>query len=126
MTTPDITSATATPVSPDRKKIYDKINKTAEEFEAVFITQMMKPMFDMVKVNSEFGGGKGEEVFRDFTIEEYGKRLSSKGGIGIANHVREQLIYAQAAQEHPGASPERLAVAIKELTTEAKRAGALN
>ena len=74
-----------------------KIEATAKDFEAVFITEMLKPMMNMIEVNSEFGGGKGEEIFRDFTINEYGKKLSAQGGIGIAKHVKDQLIRLQEA-----------------------------
>ncbi len=74
-----------------------KIEATAQDFEAVFITEMLKPMMNMVEVDSQFGGGRGEEVFRDFTINEYGKKLASQGGIGIAKHVKDQLIRLQEA-----------------------------
>lgn len=72
-----------------------KIDKTAQDFEAVFVTEMMKPMFNMIKVDDEFGGGKGEEVFRGFLLNEYGKDLAQKGGFGIAPQVKAQLIRMQ-------------------------------
>ena len=72
-----------------------KIEATAEDFEAVFITEMLKPMFDMVEVDPVFGGGKGEEVFRDFQLNEYGKMISKQGGIGLAEQVKSQLIQMQ-------------------------------
>lgn len=73
-----------------------KINETAEEFEAMFISEMFKPMFESVKVNETFGGGKGEEIFSGFLRDEYGKMLAQTGGIGIADLVREQLIEMQS------------------------------
>lgn len=126
MTTPAITSQVSEPLSAERKKTFDRINKTAQEFESVFIAEMLKPMVNMVEVNPDFGGGRGEEVFRDFTTNEYAKKLTSQGGIGIANHVREQLIHMQAANEHPGARPDRLALAIKDMMAEAKKVDRLN
>ena len=41
-----------------------QINNAAHDFEAVFATQMMTPMFEGLDVNPMFGGGKGEEMFR--------------------------------------------------------------
>ena len=79
------------------EKDMEKINKTAQDFEAVFVTEMMKPIFNTVQVDPEFGGGKGEEVFRDFMLNEYGKKLAAQGGFGIAPHVRDQLIRLQEA-----------------------------
>jgi flagellar protein FlgJ len=72
-----------------------KIEATAQDFEAVFITEMLKPMFEMMEVDPFFGGGKGEEVFRDFQLNEYGKMISKQGGIGLAEDVKAQLIHAQ-------------------------------
>ena len=90
-------------------KDMERINKTAEDFEAVFVTEMLRPMMNMVKVDPEFGGGKGEEVFRDFTLNEYGKKMASQGGFGIATHVKDQLIRMQAQAAHPGADPVAMA-----------------
>ena len=78
-----------------------KINETAEEFEAMFISEMFKPMFESVKVNETFGGGKGEEIFSGFLRDEYGKLLAQTGGIGIAELVRQQLIEMQSKASKP-------------------------
>ena len=40
-----------------------RAEQAAEDFEAVFIGEMLKPMFSMIEVNENFGGGKGEEIF---------------------------------------------------------------
>lgn len=99
------------------EKDMKKIDKTAEDFEAVFVTEMLRPMMNMIKVDPEFGGGKGEEVFRDFTLNEYGKRMASQGGFGIATHVKDQLIKLQAQAALPGATPQVLAEAIRDAKT---------
>ncbi len=71
----------------------------ANEFEAMFITQMLKPLFESIEVNPMFGGGKGEEIFQGFLVEEYGKSLSQAGGIGLADHVKQELIRIQEAAQ---------------------------
>ena len=76
-----------------------KIDASAIDFEAVFITEMLKPMFEMVEVDDVFGGGKGEEVFRNFQLNEYGKMISKQGGIGLADTVRAQLIQLQLSSK---------------------------
>lgn len=65
------------------------------DFEAMFIAQMLKPIFESIEVNPIFGGGKGEEVFSGFLIEEYGKSLSRAGGIGIADNVKQEMLRIQ-------------------------------
>lgn len=74
----------------------EAIDKAAQQFEAVFLTQMMKPMFEGVKPAPMFGGGKGEEVFQGMMLEQYGKIMAERGGIGIADQVRTEMIRMQA------------------------------
>lgn len=79
-------------------KNMEKIAGAAEEFEAMFISEMMKPMFEGISVDGPFGGGKGEDVFRGFLLQEYGKITAKTGNVGIADHVKEHLIKMQETQ----------------------------
>jgi Rod binding domain-containing protein len=76
-------------------KVMRRIEESARDFEAVFLTEMIKPMFEGLEVDETFGGGKGEEVFQDMMIEQYGKKMSEAGGIGLASIVRDELIRQQ-------------------------------
>lgn len=74
----------------------DKIEEAAREFEAVFIAEMLKPMFEGVnEPDPFFGGGKGEEIFNGMMVQEYGKILADRGGIGIADFVKAELLKIQ-------------------------------
>jgi Rod binding domain-containing protein len=75
-----------------------RIEEAAKEFEAMFLSEMLKPMFEGLEVNELFGGGKGEEIFKDFLITEYGKKMSNAGGIGLAKFVQDELIRQQEGQ----------------------------
>lgn len=84
----------------------ERIDEAATEFEAVFLTEMMKPMFEGIMQSNElFGGGKGEEVFKGFMLQEYGKMMAANGGIGISDAVRAEMIHIQESQNmtHTGA-----------------------
>lgn len=73
-----------------------QIEEAAKEFEAVFLAEMLKPMFEGVKEPDPlFGGGKGEEIFNGFMVQEYGKIMAERGGIGIAEYVKAELIRIQ-------------------------------
>lgn len=72
-----------------------KINETAQEFEAVFISQMLQHMFAGIEVDEEFGGGHGEEMFKSLLVDEYGKLMAKAGGIGVADHVRQEMLNLQ-------------------------------
>ncbi len=69
--------------------------KAAQSFEAVFISQMFGHMFEGVGKDTLFGGGQGEEMFRPMMLDEYGKLVAQKGGIGIADAVLRTLISQQ-------------------------------
>lgn len=73
-----------------------KAEEAAREFEAVFVAEMMKPMFAGLKTEAPFGGGKGEEVFRSVLLQEYGKLISQTGSIGLADQVKQEIINMQA------------------------------
>lgn len=74
----------------------ERTRAAAEEFEAVFLSQMLGHMFSGIEVDPMFGGGNGEEMFKGMMVEEYGKQLASTGGIGIADQVQAKLIEMQS------------------------------
>lgn len=78
-------------------KNLQKINDAAHEFEAVFMSEMMKPMFEGLSTDGMFSGGKGEEIFRGMLLQEYGKMLSQTGSVGIADQVKAEMIRMQGA-----------------------------
>ena len=67
----------------------------ADDFEAVFLGQMLKPMFEGIKPEAPFGGGNSEAMWRSMQIEEYGKAITKAGGIGIADNVYQEIIKLQ-------------------------------
>lgn len=75
-----------------------EITAKAEEFEAVFLSQMLGHMFDGIETNDTFGGGAGEDVYKSMMVEEYGKILAKTGGIGVADHVKAEMIRLQEMQ----------------------------
>ena len=75
-----------------------RIHEVAKDFEAMFMTEMLKPMFAELKVDARFGGGKGEEIFRGFMLQEYGKLIAERGEIGIADAVKGELIRMQSEE----------------------------
>jgi Rod binding domain-containing protein len=67
----------------------------AQEFEAVFIAQMLQPMFAGLSTDGPFGGGRGEEVFRSQLIEQYGKEIAAGGGIGLTDALTREILSLQ-------------------------------
>jgi Rod binding domain-containing protein len=75
----------------------DEARRVAEEFEAVFLTEMLAPMFDGIETDGLGGGGLGEEIFRPMLIECYAEALSRAGGVGIADSIVRELVRMQQA-----------------------------
>ena len=82
-------------IDPSKIKNYDQIDAKAREFEAVFLAEMMKPMFESVDVDPLFGGGQAEDIFRGMQVQEYGKQIAETKGIGLADFVKRELIRIQ-------------------------------
>ncbi|MGQ2974014.1 MAG: rod-binding protein, partial [Brevundimonas mediterranea] len=68
------------------------MRETAEAFEASFLSQMLKPMFEGLKTDGMFGGGHAEETWRGFMVEAMAKQTVQAGGIGLADQVVAQMI----------------------------------
>ena len=78
-----------------RVQSIDAAKKAAQEFEAVFISQMLKPMFESIEIEPPFGGGSGEEVWKGLQVEEYGKAIARAGGIGLADQIFAEILKMQ-------------------------------
>lgn len=76
-----------------------KIDEAAQEFEAVFLSAMLQPMFEGIKPDDTFGGGKGEEMFQSLMLSEYGKIMSKTGQIGLADQVKAEMIRMQEGKK---------------------------
>lgn len=76
------------------------MQEAAQEFEAVFLSQMLSAMFAGVNTSGMFGGGSGEDTYRTFLYQELGKAISRSGGVGISDGVlREMLKHQEVATQ---------------------------
>ena len=73
----------------------EAVRRTAEKFEAQFISQMLGHMFKGIGTDGMFGGGQAESMWRDFYIEEVGKVIAHRGGIGVSDVIERQLLQLQ-------------------------------
>jgi flagellar protein FlgJ len=75
-----------------------QVRKAAQEFEGLFLSQMLQPMFSDLGAGEPFGGGPSEEIWRSMLVDEYGKSLARAGGIGLADRVMTEMLRAQEAR----------------------------
>jgi flagellar protein FlgJ len=73
--------------------------KTAEDFEAFFLGQMLQPMFNGLEAEAPFGGGHAEKIWRTMMVDEMGKAMAEAGGIGIADQVQREILRLQEAEQ---------------------------
>ena len=73
----------------------ERANATAKEFEAFFMSQVMESMFAGIETDGPLGGGFGEGVFRSLLLQEFGKQIANRGGVGIADAVQKEILRIQ-------------------------------
>lgn len=66
------------------------IRNAAQEFEAVFLTEMLKHA-GLGKMPEAMNGGVGEAAFADFLAREYAMGIAQTRSIGIADRVYDVL-----------------------------------
>jgi len=56
---------------------------------------MLQHMFAGIPTDGPFGGGDGDQMFRSLLLQEYGKQIAARSGIGIADAVERELLRQQ-------------------------------
>ncbi|MGE4350568.1 MAG: rod-binding protein [Bdellovibrionales bacterium] len=72
-----------------------ELEKTAKDFEAVFMAQMLKPMWDGLETDAMFGGGPGEDAMKDLLLQEYGKSMVRNDQYGLSPAIMDAMIRMQ-------------------------------
>lgn len=96
-----IDAASAKPLNKTARIDPEQARKAAQDFESVFLSQYIGFMFEGIRTDGMFGGGTGEDIFRSLLVQEYGRLIAERGGVGIADAVMTQLIAMQETR-HDG------------------------
>ena len=89
-----VSPALLQPAAPARI-VPERIRQTAEDFEASFLSQMLKPMFEGLSTDGPFGGGDAEGTWRGFLVDAMARQTAKAGGIGLADHVVSEMLRMQ-------------------------------
>jgi peptidoglycan hydrolase FlgJ len=92
---PQIGPQTATPPATNATGDASAAQKTGQDFESFFLSQVFESMFNGVSTDPMFGGGNGETVYRSLLLQEYSKVAAKNGGVGIADAVQREILRAQ-------------------------------
>lgn len=75
------------------KPVPAKVREAAEEFEAVFLSQMLATMTQ--ELGGAGGVAGGDDVYRDMFNKEVAKMISRTGGIGVADTILQEMLKTQ-------------------------------
>jgi flagellar protein FlgJ len=75
----------------------EEIDKVAQEFESLFLSEMLNKLFEHIETDKLFGGGSAENIYRSWQVEHYAEHISQRtqNGIGIAEDVSKALLRLQ-------------------------------
>ncbi len=68
-----------------------ELREVCEEFEAIFVKQMLKSMKNTVNKSGLLNGGFAEEIYDDMLTDEYAKKMTKTAHFGIADSLYRQL-----------------------------------
>jgi Rod binding domain-containing protein len=97
MTTPALSPAPPLAAAAG-KQTHDmaRIAKAAEDFTAVALGALLKPMFEAADDDSNpFGGGAGEKAWRPMMVDEIAKSIARQGGFGLSAPVAQAMLQMQ-------------------------------
>jgi peptidoglycan hydrolase FlgJ len=73
-----------------------KTKKTADDFETMFLENMMSQVFPQEAAEGPLGeNGTGSQVYRGMLVNEYAKSVAKSGGIGISETIYRQMLQMQ-------------------------------
>ncbi len=72
-----------------------RLRRTAEDFEAAFLAQMLSTMTENMTAGGNADGGPGAGAYGDMLNQEMAKLISRSGGIGVADSVLQEMLKMQ-------------------------------
>ena len=108
-----MSTATTRQTTPQSQEA-EALRHAAEEFESVFLSEMLAPMFEGLDTEGLGGGGMGEQIFRPMLVERYAESISRSGGVGIADSVVREFMRMQQSQNLPDAPPAPIATSTED------------
>jgi Rod binding domain-containing protein len=75
--------------------------KAAQDFEAVFVNELLSHMDSGQSTQGTFDGGQAEGVYKSFFTDAVAKQISQRGGIGLADNIYHEILKMQEAKTGP-------------------------
>ena len=91
--TPALAAAAIPPAGGDTPRV-EGLRHAAQEFEAIFLAQVLGTMTQGLGGDDLLGDGQGS-FFYEMLNDEIAKLISRSGGIGVADAVLREMLKAQ-------------------------------
>lgn len=75
-----------------------RMREVASEFESLFVNELFKSMRRTVPKNDYLRGGLRQDIFEDMLYQEYARKISHSGGLGLGEMVYKYLLSTQKEQ----------------------------
>lgn len=85
---------------PARTGDQKRLREVCDQFEAIFVKQMLTSMRRTVNKTGLVDGGMAEEIFEDMLYDEYASSIAKTTRLGIS-----EMLYKELSQEKPVISP---------------------
>ncbi len=94
-----ILPASGPPPSPLPPARAAQLWRAAKAFEGMTLGALLAPMFKTVHgAHGMFGGGSAEATWRPILVQEIGKEVAARGGLGLAAPVFRAMLAEQEAK----------------------------
>lgn len=87
----NINSVSAASPAPVSGKQQQELKKACQEFEAIFLNNLLKSMRQTVSKSDLFGSSQQEDMFRDMMDSEISKSAAKTNSMGIADMIYRQM-----------------------------------
>jgi peptidoglycan hydrolase FlgJ len=75
----------------------DNAFRQAQDFETVFVNEMLQHMFTGIGDDGPLGNAQGVGVWRSMLTEQFARNFVKAGGLGLAAHIYQSLMAHQGA-----------------------------
>jgi len=83
---------------------------TLEEYEKLFVHQLVKAMRETVPEDPLFGKSSQRDVFYDMLDDQVAEVMAKSGQLGIADHIRSQIALLESPRPEPPAEASGIAL----------------
>ena len=89
---PSSTPASAGKESGVKRSDEGKLRKACEDFESIFISQMLKAMRQTIPKSGLLDGGSQQDTYLSLFDEELSKSMAKRGGIGLGKILYQNIL----------------------------------